>query len=174
MHWLSWPNALSLLRFPLAAAFVAFESTTVRTGIIVAAWLSDVFDGRFARRWGQPTRSGELLDPIADKVFVFAALVGFVWSGELPLWQFLLLLARDLFTVVAFLIALVLRLDVRFRARWSGKITTGLQILVVLVLLLLPRWSEPIVLVAGAASVYAALDYLVAGLRSLRGAEEGP
>lgn len=167
----SWPNAISLLRFPLAALFVLSDSVAVRSGIALVAGISDGIDGWLARRTGARTRIGELLDPIADKTFVFAALVGFVRTGELQLWELLVLLARDIYVSVAFVVVLTLGLPLRFQARPSGKIVTTFQIMAILVLLLVPRWAPALVGVVGAAAAVAIVDYTRAGIRNLRGGE---
>ncbi|HEX7119787.1 MAG TPA: CDP-alcohol phosphatidyltransferase family protein [Longimicrobiales bacterium] len=174
MQLVSWPNAISLLRFPLAALFVATESVAVRSVIALVAGISDGIDGWLARHAESRTRTGELLDPIADKTFVFAALAGFVRTGELELWELLLLLARDIYVSAAFVVALALRLRLRFRARMSGKVTTTLQIAAVLLLLLVPRSAPFVVAITGIAGFWAIIDYTRAGLRSLRGGEAGP
>lgn len=168
MRFASWPNAISLLRFPLAALFVLAESVAVRSVVTLVAGISDGIDGWLARRAGSRTRTGELLDPVADKVFVFAALVGFVRTGELAPAALLVLLSRDIYVTSAFAVAAALRLRIRFLARPSGKVVTTLQIVAVLVLLLVPRWAVVIVIATGLAGVWAIVDYTRAGLRSLR------
>lgn len=173
MRLLTWANLLSILRLPLAAAFLLTESVPVRTGIVVAAGLSDFLDGKVARRTGQTTSVGELLDPITDKTFVFAALSSFALRGVLELWQFLALLIRDLYAVAAFLSVRLMRLPIRFRSRWSGKVVTTLQGAAVVALLYLPESATVLTLVIGAAGLWAVMDYTRAGLRSLRGAEHG-
>lgn len=173
MGTLTWPNALTLLRFPLAVAFLLADSTLVRSAIVATAGLSDFLDGLIARRTGQRSRIGELLDPIADKTFVFLALIGFVWTGELAVWELLLVLARDIFTGTASIITWAMGVQRRFPPRRSGKIVTTLQIATLLVLLLLPGWARPVVLATGLMSVAAAVDYAVAGLRGLRQGQAG-
>ncbi|HEX7051543.1 MAG TPA: CDP-alcohol phosphatidyltransferase family protein [Longimicrobiales bacterium] len=174
MQWLSWPNAFSLLRLPLAAAFMACDSSLMRGGIAVVAGLTDFIDGWLARRLDQRSRSGELLDPITDKIFVFAALITFAWSGRLEVWELFLLLLRDLYAAAAFATALLLRMRIRFRARWSGKLVTVIQVGAVLILILRPQWTTPVVIVAGVAGAYAIVDYTRTGLRALRAAEGTP
>ncbi len=168
MRLFSWPNAISLLRFPLAVLFVLAESVVVRSAIVIVAGCSDWIDGWLARRAGARTRSGELLDPIADKTFVLAALVGFVRTGQLGVFELVFLLLRDLYVTAAFLVAGLFGLRIRFTARAAGKLVTTLQIVAVLVLLLIPQWAGPLVVVTGMAGAVAIVDYTRAGLRSLR------
>lgn len=169
VRYFSWPNAISLLRIPLAAAFIATDSTPARVGIAVAAGLSDMVDGKLARSRGMVTRTGELLDPLTDRIFVLGALGTFVLAGELGGPELLLLIGRDLYTAIAFGIAGALRLPLRFQSRPSGKVVTALQVTTVLSLLLQPDWSRAAILATGAAGLYAILDYTRAGLRDLRG-----
>lgn len=170
MRYRTWPNAISLLRLPLAAGFLIAENPVARGVILAVGALSDYLDGWLARRWGQRSRSGEILDGITDKVFIVAALASFVIGGRLGLWEMLVLLARDLYSTAGFIVAVLMRLPIRFRSRPGGKLVTALQILAVLVLLVRPGWVGPVVVVAGVAAVYAIVDYTRAGLASLRDA----
>src|SRR5436190_966123 len=92
----SLPGLLSLVRLPLAAAFpFALASPPAAAAVLVAAGLSDVLDGWYARRSGQVTPTGAILDPAMDKVFVATVGVTLLARGGLTLPQVLLLLARD-------------------------------------------------------------------------------
>lgn len=172
MRLLTWPNAITVLRFPLAAVFVLVDSVAARSVVAAVAGLSDAFDGWLARKAGSRSRSGELLDPIADKTFVFAAMVGFVVTGEIRFWQFLVLIARDLYVVAAFVVASAFGLRIRFRSRPSGKWVTALQIVAVLILLLVPQAAGAILAAVAVAGAWAVIDYTRAGIRSLRGEAE--
>jgi CDP-diacylglycerol--glycerol-3-phosphate 3-phosphatidyltransferase len=169
----SLPNLISLSRVPLGAAFLVSERAGVRVAILLAAAATDYLDGWVARRFGRRSRAGELVDPITDKVFVLAVLGSFVRSGAVALWELAVLLARDIVTVLAFVIAKALRLPVRFRARFSGKVVTTLQIATVLVMTVYAPLTRTAVLVTGAASLVAIADYLRFGRRALRAREHG-
>ena len=169
MRGFSLPNAVSLVRLPLAVAFLVVQSTSGRAVILMAAAASDFLDGWIARRFGQTSRLGEVLDPITDRAFLVTALATFAIDGELAFWQLLVLLARDLFTAAAFVSASLFRLPIRFRARFSGKTVTALQILAVLILLLYPAWIDGWVFVVAAASAVAILDYTRTAVATLRG-----
>lgn len=170
----TWPNLISLLRLPLAAAFVVAEGVAVRGAILAAGAASDYADGWLARRTGQRSRSGEVLDGVVDKIFVLAAFGSFVAVGTLAWWQLLILLARDIYVAVGVLIAFWIRVPVRIRSRWPGKIVTGIQIFAVLVLLVAPEWIGPVVAAAGIAGAVAILDYTRVGLAALRAARAAP
>ena len=68
---LNIPNALSFLRLPLAVLFIVTDSPWLRALIIVLAAITDGLDGWLARRLGQQTGAGQLVDPITDKLFVY-------------------------------------------------------------------------------------------------------
>jgi CDP-diacylglycerol--glycerol-3-phosphate 3-phosphatidyltransferase len=104
------PNALTILRIffvPLLVAALVQEDVAIRVGdlVITNEWLSlaiflvaagtDILDGWLARRWKQVTTIGTLLDPIADKLLVSAALISLVQVRILPAWMAILIIARE-------------------------------------------------------------------------------
>lgn len=161
-----WPNLLSLVRLPLAGWFVLADSTPVRGAILVIAALTDWLDGRLARRFGGTSRLGEMLDPIADKIFVGVVLVTFTWEGALTGIEFGVLLARDTVVLLGVFGLTAAGHDVRLPARMSGKITTNLQLLTVVVLLLAPSLASWAVMLVAPFAVWAIVDYSRAGYRA--------
>nr|WP_244857857.1 CDP-alcohol phosphatidyltransferase family protein [Agromyces archimandritae] len=69
-------------------------------GVLVVASLSDLLDGYLARRLNQVTRLGKLLDPAADRLYIFAALVGLAAQGLVPWWIVVVIVSRDVFLLV--------------------------------------------------------------------------
>ncbi|MBV2155975.1 CDP-alcohol phosphatidyltransferase family protein [Kitasatospora sp. SUK 42] len=65
--------------------------------ILALSGVSDYLDGKLARRWGQISRVGQLLDPLADRLYVLSTLVGLTWREFLPWWVTAILLAREVF-----------------------------------------------------------------------------
>jgi cardiolipin synthase len=124
---LTLPNLISLLRILLIPVFVILivnESTTtvglILFGIVVA---TDWIDGLVARRTGQVSELGKVLDPTADRLAIAAGLIALVVRGVFPLWAASLILIRDvaILTVGAWVLASKhLRLEVRF----IGKVAT--------------------------------------------------
>ncbi|HET7585402.1 MAG TPA: CDP-alcohol phosphatidyltransferase family protein [Gemmatimonadaceae bacterium] len=158
---LSTPNLLSLSRLPLAAAFVLADSVHLRIAFIGAASITDWLDGWIARRRGTVSRLGALLDPVADKTFVFAAALVFLVAGVLSTGDWLVLLSRDIATAVGFVVAWRLP-GLRpgdFRARWAGKVVTVLQLAALVILLLEPPLWRWIVVPLALASAIAIADY---------------
>jgi cardiolipin synthase len=96
---LTTPNALSAIRILLIPAFVLLiveEDTRLGGFLLLGAVVStDWVDGYIARRTGQVTELGKLLDPLADRLAMAAALITFVATDLLPLWAALVILVRD-------------------------------------------------------------------------------
>jgi CDP-diacylglycerol---glycerol-3-phosphate 3-phosphatidyltransferase len=104
------PNALTILRIffvPLLVAAMVQENVGFRLGamdvthewlalaIFLSAAATDLLDGYLARRWRQVTTIGMLLDPIADKLLVSAALISLVQARVLPGWMAILVIGRE-------------------------------------------------------------------------------
>ena len=68
--------------------------------ILIVASLTDLLDGYLARRLGQVTRLGQLLDPAADRLYIFAALIGLAANELVPWWIVVVIVARDVFLLV--------------------------------------------------------------------------
>ena len=97
------PNALSALRLLGVPLFLYWVLVTHQDGrailLLMAAGASDYFDGKIARRFGQFSRLGQLLDPAADRLYIAATLLALVARDGLPLWWALVLVGRDLLLV---------------------------------------------------------------------------
>jgi phosphatidylglycerophosphate synthase len=148
----------------MAAGFLAARSTDVRVALIGAASLSDVLDGWIARRRGQVTRLGAMLDPIADRTFVLVAVMVFLARAEITRGEYFVLIARDLATAIGFLVARTvpwLR-TVPFRARWAGKVVTTVQLATLVAVLLAPTAVPWFILGVGIMSAVSIADYTLA------------
>ncbi|KDN86696.1 CDP-diacylglycerol--glycerol-3-phosphate 3-phosphatidyltransferase [Kitasatospora cheerisanensis KCTC 2395] len=71
--------------------------------VLMLSGVSDYLDGKLARRWGQISRLGQLLDPAADRLYIVSTLVGLTWREILPWWLTALLVAREAFVGVVLL-----------------------------------------------------------------------
>ncbi|WP_281886995.1 CDP-alcohol phosphatidyltransferase family protein [Agromyces rhizosphaerae] len=97
------PNVLSMLRLALVPVFLALIIAGMDIAalvVLVVASLSDLLDGYLARRLGQVTRLGQLLDPAADRLYIFAALLGLAFRDLVPWWIVAVIIARDVGIVV--------------------------------------------------------------------------
>jgi len=97
------PNLLSMLRLALVPPFLVliivgdYVSALI---VLIVASLTDLLDGYLARRLNQVTRLGQLLDPAADRLYIFAALLGLAAHGLVPWWIVIVIVARDVFLLV--------------------------------------------------------------------------
>jgi cardiolipin synthase (CMP-forming) len=158
---LTAPNLLSFSRFGLAALFAAAEGAAARVLIVAVASATDFLDGWLARRSKTVSRWGMLLDPLADRAFVFTAVCTFLFRGELTTLEYFVFLSRDIMTGVGFLVARAvpwLR-RVTLRARLPGKIVTGLQLVVLFAVILAPQAVDALIVAVGVASAAAIADY---------------
>ena len=96
---LTVPNILSALRLlgvPLFLWLILVpEADGLAIGVLVLAGFTDWLDGFLARRWHQISRVGQLLDPVADRLYILATLIGLLLRGIVPWWFVVLLVSRD-------------------------------------------------------------------------------
>jgi cardiolipin synthase (CMP-forming) len=157
----SIPNVISLSRVGLAAAFVVDHDVNMRILIVLVAGVTDMLDGWLARRAGLTSRFGALIDPFADRVFALVAVATFVYEGSLTTVQYFIMIFRDLMTAVGFIVAKSVSWlrPVEFRARWSGKAVTALQMVTFAAVLKFPDYVSPLIWAVGALSLYSVIDY---------------
>lgn len=173
MNWAFIPNVLTVARIamapPLALAILGGRPL-LALGLALACGFSDLLDGWLARRYRWETRIGALLDPVADKLLMLAAVIPLGVVGVLPIWLVLLVVIRDLVIVAGatawhHFIAPLMGQPTRL-----SKITTAAQIVLVLVALVeliesvrLPDlvWTSMVLVVAGL-TLASGLHYVVA------------
>lgn len=97
------PNLLSFFRLLLIPVFLILlvnEQYIWALVVLVGSSLTDFVDGYVARHFNQVTRVGQLLDPAADRLFIFSTLIGLAWTGFIPWWLAGVILARDLLLLI--------------------------------------------------------------------------
>jgi len=155
-RWVTWADLLTALRVPLAIAFPFVRHPAWQLAIVGVAAASDFFDGLLARRLG-PSRTGALLDPVADKLFVASAFLTVAGRGRLHPIEILGVLARDIVAGLGWLGTLVLRRPVALPARAGGKAVTVLQPLVAFIAE--SSFVRPLAWATAAVGLYAIWDY---------------
>ena len=134
------PIALTLIRIVLVPLIIVFLISSSRVSVLIAAVifiaaaLTDWLDGSMARRWNQVTRLGTLLDPVADKLLVAAALVSLVQVDVIGAWVALVIIGREL--AVTGLRGVALSMGAVVPASRLGKAKTVSQYVAITILIL--------------------------------------
>jgi cardiolipin synthase len=91
-----------LLIFPIAYFFISdFENSRVFIAFLIAfVWLTDISDGFIARKFNMISETGKIIDPLADKIVVAVIALLAYYKELLPLWFFILIIARDLVILI--------------------------------------------------------------------------
>lgn len=134
------PIALTLIRIVLVPLVIVFLISSDRVHVLIAAVifiaasLTDWLDGRMARRWNQVTRLGTLLDPVADKLLVAAALIALVQIDMVEAWVAVVIIGREL--AVTGLRGVALSMGATVPASTFGKAKTVSQYVAITILIL--------------------------------------
>jgi len=151
-------DLVSSLRIPLALAFVLISDNGWRLAIVAAAGLTDLIDGPLARRLGS-SAFGPVLDPIADKMFMAAAVGVVAFSGRLEWYEIVGVLLRDIVATVAFAATFLSHEPRAIPARLSGKAVTTAQILTLVAFLMNSPYLRPIAWATTLIAVFSIWDY---------------
>jgi|WetSurMetagenome_2_1015567.scaffolds.fasta_scaffold00788_13 CDP-diacylglycerol---glycerol-3-phosphate 3-phosphatidyltransferase len=137
------PNIITFSRIGLIPFFVWLTPTNPALGAIIfsVAAISDILDGYLARKTGQITKFGIILDPIADKILVIAALILLVDMVRISSWIAMVIIVREF--VVTGIRMVALSKDIVMSAETGGKLKAGAQ-MVSIILLLLPGGLGPV------------------------------
>ena len=131
------PNNLTLFRIILIPFFLFFLLTDycgnagkfIALGIFAVASLTDMLDGKIARKYNLITNFGKFMDPIADKLLVSSAFIAFVQMNLLPAWIVIIFIARE-FIISGFRL-IAAEKGIVIAAGWWGKIKTTVQMIMV-------------------------------------------
>lgn len=135
------PNKLTILRAIMIPFFLVFLYMSVMEGhdfgwfkwvalgVFIAVSLTDMLDGKIARKYNLVTNFGKFMDPLADKFLVCSALIALSDIGRMPAWIVIVIIARD-FIISGFRLVAAEK-GVVIAAGWSGKIKTTVQMIMV-------------------------------------------
>ena len=173
MFELNLPNVLTVLRILLVPVLVAAllqeagGGDTMAAIVFVVASFTDALDGWIARRQKNITTFGKLMDPLADKLLVTAALVSLVSLDRVSAWVAMVIIAREF--AVTGLRQLAMEHGEVIPANLWGKLKTVCQIAMVLALITVdgsPTWVDGLVVLTTIITVISGADYFF-GFRSL-------
>ena len=152
------PNKLTLMRIILTPIFMAVlywgfpGADYAALGIFIIASLTDLLDGKIARKYNLVTDFGKFADPLADKILVTAAMLWFVEQGRMPAWALLVVLLREF--AVSGLRMIASDKGRVIAAGWSGKVKTAATMVCVIVMLAIGPMVEEALMAMYVSSSY--------------------
>jgi CDP-diacylglycerol--glycerol-3-phosphate 3-phosphatidyltransferase len=170
------PNVLTVIRILLVPVLVValLEKTADALAAVVfaVASLTDAIDGYLARSRNWVTTFGKLMDPIADKLLIVAALIALVSLGRLEAWVAMVIIARE-FAVTVLRVAVGSQQGTVISASLLGKLKTAVQVAMVIALIAVhgrPLWLWLLIYATVFVTVLSGADYFF-GLRRHLGAD---
>jgi len=173
------PNGLTMLRILLVPVLVVALLDETPNGDLMAAIVfalasaTDAMDGYIARARNAITSFGKLMDPIADKLLIIAALVALVSLDRLAAWVAMVIIARELTVTITRMQAN--QQGVVIAANWWGKSKTIVQVAAIFFLIAVgepaPAWVDGLVYGAVVITIVSGIDYFFGLRRVLREAE---
>lgn len=172
-------NQLTILRIVFVPVFIillVYNELGWALGTFVIAGITDVLDGIIARRFGQKTSIGAVLDPLADKLLMTSSIVilslpQMEFQNSVPRWLMIIIIFRDVFILLVSLIVVLMVGWRTFTPSIYGKASTVMQVLTVLVVLY-TNWQQLelpelniIFYMTGLMTAFSGIHYLVRGLR---------
>lgn len=173
------PNKLTILRvimipfFVLALLYNGGQNQTLRyvaAAIFIIASLTDMLDGKIARKYNLVTNFGKFMDPLADKLLVCSALICLVELKELPAWMVIVIISRE-FIISGFRLVASDNGVVIAASYWGKFKTTFQMIAVVLLILGIPSLSmvtTAVVWIALVLTVISLVDYIAKNVNVLK------
>lgn len=138
--YLNLPNKLTMLRILLIPVFMILlywgfpGANYIALAVFIIASLTDLLDGKIARKYHLVTDFGKFADPLADKMLVTAAMLWFVENGQMPAWALLIVICREF--AVSGLRMIASDKGRVIAAGWSGKVKTASTMICIIIMLL--------------------------------------
>ena len=172
------PNKLTVFRILCIPLFVVFMlvdtipyNNYISVGIFIVASLTDMLDGKIARKYNLVTNFGKFMDPLADKLLVSSALI--CLSGtKIPSWVVIIIISRELF--ISGFRTLAADQGIVLAAGWWGKFKTAFQMIMIIVLILniqnqvfdIIGWA--LIWISLALTIISMIDYVVKNIHVLK------
>ncbi|HJD32671.1 MAG TPA: CDP-diacylglycerol--glycerol-3-phosphate 3-phosphatidyltransferase [Candidatus Eisenbergiella stercorigallinarum] len=165
------PNKLTILRMIMIVPFVVFMLAPVGGAagkwialvLFVAASLTDLLDGKIARKYNLVTTFGKFMDPLADKLLVCSAMICLVQMGRIPAWIVIIIISRE-FIISGFRLVASDK-GVVIAASWWGKFKTTFQMVMIILMIAdiaaLSVVTQTVMWIALILTVVSLIDYLV-------------
>ena len=172
------PNKLTIIRVCLIPFFVAallfdhgnnYTMRIVANVLFIVASLTDLFDGKIARKYNLVTNFGKFMDPLADKLLVCSALICLIELGQLPAWVVIIIISRE-FIISGFRLVAADN-GVVIAASYWGKFKTTFQMAAVILMIFnspaLTLVTNIVVVIAVALTIISLVDYVAKNIKIL-------
>ena len=172
------PNKLTIIRVCLIPFFVAallfdhgnnYTMRIVANVLFIVASLTDLFDGKIARKYNLVTNFGKCMDPLADKLLVCSALICLIELGQLPAWVVIIIISRE-FIISGFRLVAADN-GVVIAASYWGKFKTTFQMAAVILMIFnipaLTLVTNIVVVIAVALTIISLVDYVAKNIKIL-------
>ena len=172
------PNKLTIIRVCLIPFFVAallfdhgnnYTMRIVANVLFIVASLTDLFDGKIARKYNLVTNFGKFMDPLADKLLVCSALICLIELGQLPAWMVIIIISRE-FIISGFRLVAADN-GVVIAASYWGKFKTTFQMAAVILMIFnipaLTLVTNIVVVIAVALTIISLVDYVAKNIKIL-------
>ena len=172
------PNKLTIIRVCLIPFFVAallfdhgnnYTMRIVANVLCIVASLTDLFDGKIARKYNLVTNFGKFMDPLADKLLVCSALICLIELGQLPAWVVIIIISRE-FIISGFRLVAADN-GVVIAASYWGKFKTTFQMAAVILMIFnipaLTLVTNIVVVIAVALTIISLVDYVAKNIKIL-------
>ena len=172
------PNKLTIIRVCLIPFFVAallidhgnnYTMRIIANVLFIIASLTDLFDGKIARKYNMVTNFGKFMDPLADKLLVCSALICLIELGQLPAWVVIVIISRE-FIISGFRLVAADNGVVIAASYWGKFKTTFQMIAVILMIFNIPALSlitNITVVIAVALTIISLVDYVAKNYKIL-------
>jgi cardiolipin synthase len=139
------PNQITFLRLgflPFFLILISYERYKWALLVLVVAGLSDAVDGILARKLNQRSPLGAYLDPIADKLLLSSSFIILAFKQKLAWWLTIIVLSRDVLILMVAVVILLVSGYRPFPPSIYGKVTTGLQIILIFMIVLSEAYPQ--------------------------------
>ena len=169
----SIPNLMGYFRLLLIPVFcylyLAKEAYHWAAGVVLLSSLTDLFDGKIARKYNLVTNFGKFMDPLADKLLVCSALICLIELGQLPAWVVIIIISRE-FIISGFRLVAADN-GVVIAASYWGKFKTTFQMAAVILMIFnipaLTLVTNIVVVIAVALTIISLVDYVAKNIKIL-------
>ncbi|MBN1354027.1 MAG: CDP-alcohol phosphatidyltransferase family protein [Candidatus Omnitrophica bacterium] len=164
---------LRILLIPFFIAFILYSKWAVALIVFVIAAFTDAIDGYIARRTGQRTELGTVLDPIADKLIILSAFICFSVNRQItpalkiPLYVPIVVISRDAIIVLGAILIFLIKNSLEVKPTLISKATTCVQMLTVISILMKLAASTVLWNLAVVLTVCSGIDYVIKGSKLL-------